>query len=387
MTQPMRGADSTSVRRWNEYAVIEALQGSKPKRVSELVQLAGMTPASLGGVLRSLEGKGWVQASDPLPGAMGRPAQLFGLSTPAGGVLGVDIGGRTVRAVALDLAGRQLWRGERGFDPAGGIEPCRQALREVVSESRSAMPGPVWLTAVALAGVVDGQGRVLASTARPEWDGRRLAAELAADLPSRAFTIGETRAFVYAEHRVGVAQDADDFVLLLFSRRPSLGLFLDGRTHPGTHGAAGDLDWNQSVPRPPSLTWLAPFLADQDPLGSAVAAALAGDDAVLAGVATSIVDYVPVLAVAAAMVDPELIVLGGGLTPVMPRIIDQVERAFAANTRFPPRLAVSALDRYGAALGAALMGCSVIFDSLADSTDGVRDLTLESFQEVELPIL
>ena len=78
-----RSADPKSIRFWNEQLVIDVMRNQdEPLRIAQLADMTGLTPASLGHLLRGLEAKGWVEASGSPERRRGRPAQLYSLVRP-----------------------------------------------------------------------------------------------------------------------------------------------------------------------------------------------------------------------------------------------------------------------------------------------------------------
>lgn len=378
-------ADPRSIRHWNEYAVVQALREGDSQRISELAAATGLTPAPLGQVLRSLEAKGWVVAGSGTPNGRGRPAQVFTARVPDGCVLGLDLGAHTVRAVRLDLAGKLLGTAERpmprGGDDSGSAESVRaEAVSRVIAESGAAASA-VWLSALAVGGSLAEDGRVLRSVAMPQWEGRHPAEVFAGVLPGQAMVVNDVRAATWAEHAVGAAAGHATVLLAQLGRRPTLGLLFDDAPWRGAHGTAGDLSLNSFLPAEESMDWLRAYRDRPDPIGAAVHDALAGDERVREDVRHHVERIAPALALATAVVDPSVLVIGGALAPLAGAFLEPLAAHVRAHLQRPPEVVATGLDQFAAARGAALLGLREIDAELADPTAGVLPLEREVFAQ------
>lgn len=374
-----------SIRRWNEFAVVSALRERSPQRVSELVAKTGLTVATLGAVLRDMQSRGWVDVGEPASGGVGRPAQLFSLRTPTGSVIGLDVGAHAVRCVRLDLQGHLLARAEWRLPPDSSQGRRRETIAALIEQCRKGDTGPIWLTGLAVGGLLEATGRVVESVAVPAFNGENPADQLTDVLPSRTIVINDVRAASVAEHQAGAARGHDEVLLLQLGRRPTLGILWDGRLRRGAHGTAGDLSRTYSFPTEERMSWLKPFRDSNDPLGDAVRAAAEGDAATLEGARRYVSEVTPSLVVATAVVDPEVVVIGGALSPLAHNFVDDVSAAIAEGVNRPPSVVASNLDQFAMALGAGIVAIRGVWESLADPTDGVAPFTLEEFQMRPLP--
>lgn len=373
-TAVQTSADPSSVRRWNERAVLATLEDGAPRRAAEIARATGLTTASVRDVLRTLATKGWVTDLAPVQGGMGRPARTFRLDRPDAVTLGVDLGGHSVRVVRADLLGDVVTVGEASV-PAGDIAGTKEVLARLLADVD---PTQIWTTGLAVSGALDADGTLLRSIALPHLAGSRPADVFADTLPGDILTTHDAKSSLWAEHRRGAAVDARDVMLVSLGRRPAIALLLDGQLYHGAHGSAGELSLNELLPATGDYTWRAADDAT-DPQGDALRSALAGDTESIEGALSFLHGVTPQIAYAVALVDPSMLVIGGALAPVLERGLPRFADELGARLQTPPEVRLSTLDQYAAAAGACLLARERLWTSLLDHPDGVAPLTRESF--------
>lgn len=366
------GADTSSVRRWNEQRTLEVLSDGAPRRVAELAFAVGITTAGMRDVLRTLTEKQWVTPVAISHGSRGRPAQEYQMLPLSSRVLGLDIGGHTVRAILRDDAGAITYRREvaitQGDSP---VEATRDAVRAALSGVDLSQ---IWSTGLALSGVVSDDGRIVRSIAMPHFEGERPQEILADLLPGRVQALHDTKAALWAEAHEGAAVGEQDVLLLLLGRRPSLALLLGGRLHHGAHGSAGELSLNELIRDGWSQTSHSPGTAS-----SLVAGVDAEPDVVAAH--TYLLDLAPQIALATGLIDPSLLVIGGSLAPVLEPALPEFEAALAQRLEVSPRVVTTNLDQYAAVRGAHALAVRALWRALVLGEGGVLPFTISSLTD------
>ncbi len=189
---------------------------------------------------------------------------------------------------------------------------------------------------VACPGNVDGAtGHLLATSGQPEWDGLAVADALRRHLGAPVAAVNRAHAALIAETAAGVALDATDALYVSLRGIPTAALLLGGRVARGAHDGAGGLP---AVPELP-------------------AGASPDDDAlqVLTGV----------LADAAALLDPELIVVDAEpahaqiVIPLLQRVLDEVAAG--------PHVVAARLGDEGALTGAVRVASTVAYEGERDA--------------------
>lgn len=363
MRQPS-SADPSSVRQWNERAVITALRDAGTVRVAQVAEQVGLSTASTREVLRGLVTKHWVVPEAQSSGSVGRPASMFRLATPPVGLLGLDVGGHRVRGVLDAGSGSVVVLGEVSIEQGvPGVEATRAALVELLAPVDVS---GVWMTGLAVSGALDHSDRLDRSIAMADFVGLRPAEVLGSVLPGAVMTLHDTKAALWAERVEGAALGRRDVLYVHLGRRPSLALLLAGQLYRGAHGSAGELSLNELLPASGGYDWVE-SAGDADAQGRALVAAVAGDPVAVAGAQRFVLDIVPQVAFAAGLVDPELLVLGGALGPVIRPVLDEVRDELDRRLQTPPDVAVGELDEYVTARGAVHLARERLWKTLLDS--------------------
>lgn len=355
-------ADPSSVRQWNERAIITAMRGAGVVRVAHVAEEVGLSTASTREVLRGLVTRNWVVAEAQSSGSVGRPASMFRLAEPPVGLLGLDVGGHRVRGLLSTPGGVRVLR-EVSIAAGSGVAATKDALRELLADVD---PDSVWMTGLAVSGALDIDDRLARSIAMPEFVGLNPSEVLGDVLPGAVRTLHDTKAALWAECIEGAAVGRRDVLYVHLGRRPSLALLLAGELYRGAHGSAGELSLNELLPASGGYDWV-DAQGDADAQGRALAAAVAGDPAAVAGAQKFVLDVVPQVAFAAGLVDPELLVLGGALGPVLRPVLGQVRDELGRRLQTPPDVAVGELDEYATARGAVHLAREHLWRSLLDS--------------------
>lgn len=368
-----RGADASSLRQWNELAVLRALHSAEGAsgdglRVSELGQLTGLAHVTIAQALQNLQQNGWVAEIGPVIAGRGRPARLYRPASPAGSTLGLDVGAHSVRAVRCTLDGKELARAEVLLAAESSTRERHRAVHEVIRDTAAAThTGIPWATRLAVGGTLGEDGTVHESVAIPEWDGTR-PAELFADLlPGRVNVVNDIHAACRAELSIGAARGAQEALFVHLGRRPTLGLVVGGKVRPGAHGLAGDLSRHATFSPANNSgepSWARGHLNQPDPTAAALQACLEGDTHTIALIRSFVEDLTPALAAVVAALDPEVVVLAGAMTRVAPAFHDVLIDGLTAQLVDPPRIALSGTDQFATALGAALLAIRDVEDDL-----------------------
>lgn len=278
-------------------------------------------------------------------------------------VIGVDVGGTSIRAARVGPGGQVFQRFESP-SPAHDQELMVDALLQVVEEAADAGTGRGDARAVGLgaAGYILQERGVIMEAPNIAWRDVPLRSIVSERTGLTVFLDNDANAAAAGEHLFGVARGVDDFICLTLGTGIGGGIFIDGKVYRGHRGTAAELGHATVDPAGPvcgcgrrgcleamasgtALEREAARLAALDPDsmlngtcggdlwrldGETVArAAEAGD-----GAALEAFEYVSLwLGIGIAsfihIFDPELVVLGGGMSRSGHLLLDSVRRTVA----------------------------------------------------------
>jgi predicted NBD/HSP70 family sugar kinase len=341
------GGDPSVLRRINLHAVLRVLHSGGVHTITGLTELAHLSRPTTKQAIDDLVAAGWAVPIEPPDGprAIGRPPQSFRFRPDAAHVLAADLGGFKALVVVTDLAGTEVARVHRDLEPEWAPDRRLAALGEAADEALAAIKGkaPVSDAVVATPGTVDHDGVIVYNTVMPGWLGQNPAAWLEARLGIETTGATDIAMAALAEKWRGVAQDHDDVVYLHVGRRIGAAALIGGRPHLGAHGASPQFGlWRGQTWRPDYRDLLR---LDDDGSGAPelFAAAAEGDKDARARVATFADELVAGAIPMIVAFDPELLVIGGGVSQAGEGIAGPVRERVQQETPFAPRVVVSAL--------------------------------------------
>lgn len=315
---------------------------------------------------------------------VGRPAAAGpGRGVTATVRLGVDLGGTKIEIVALDAGGREVLR-RRVPTPQGDYARTLAAVADLVRGAEAALGLPAGAASVGV-GTPGSPSRVtgrLRNSNSQCLNGQPIVADLARALARPVAIANDANCFALSEARDGAGAGAGVVFGVILGTGVGGGLVVHGRVLDGANGIAGEwghnpLPWpaDDERPGPPCYcgrrgcieTFLSgPGLAAdhrracgvQRDAQAIVAAAEAGDAAALATIARYEDRLARALAHVVNVVDPDVIVLGGGLSNAA-RLYGSVPALWGAwvfSDRVDTRLLRNVHGDSGGVRGAAWLG-------------------------------
>jgi predicted NBD/HSP70 family sugar kinase/biotin operon repressor len=370
------GQRSSVLREPNEQAVLEAIFRDGPITRPELATRTGLSRPAVAAAVRRLEQAGLVGAAGARGGRRGRKPMAYVLSDRAGFVVGVDIGGANVRVGAANLFGELICE-ER--EPTaketvrGTSAQIAEMVTRVVTRASADHARPLAI-GISTPGVVDPAARVSALAYNlSEHGGFHAFSTIGERLGVPMFVENNVNLAAVGERWAGVARGVSTFVFVAVGAGVGMGIVIDDQLVRGVHGAAGEIAYLPSGSDPfderhrlhggleddvGAEGILAAFRSRSAAGGPAAGTAeevfeLAGDGDVHARAVVELVARRIGIAIATvcAVIDPELVVLGGGVG-CNPSLIVPVRAAVASLRPLPTRIETSRLGGKAALYGA-----------------------------------
>ena len=328
----------------------------------ELAATTGISKPTISESVRRLELAGVLVSAGEMGGRRGRVPTYYELSGHAGWVFGLEVDQAGTRVRGADLMGKVFldidYPPVESGDATGQITLLHRVVRSMVKAGASAH-GLLRSAAFSVANPVDPVGQaIIAMPDSPFPEGHVRIDELLPDVGGATLLVDNDVNFAaLAERASGLAHDVGSFAYLYVGAGMGMGLFIGDRLVRGAHGLAGEIgELTAPDARRPTLA----RVVSEAGFGGAEAPAV-DVDAVLTlldspgpqaqrigRLATAVSDAIRATC---AVVDPELIVLGGpiGSHPVM---VEKVRTQVGATWPGPLRIERSALGQWPALQGA-----------------------------------
>jgi predicted NBD/HSP70 family sugar kinase len=370
-------ASTTSVMRvMNERAVFERIRLLGPVSRPQLAVATGLSKPTISLALANLERSGLVRHVGHRTGNAGRAALLYEVRPDAGWAVGVDVGRSWVRGALANLTGEIVLRRQERSQSRKAQKLVNQIADVVTSLAVEAglSAEAITYTVVGSPGVVDRGGAMQLATTLSGWSGPGVLDALRARLGPSLAIENDINLAALGEQAHGLCKGIANFVFVSVGTGIGMGIVIDGRLYAGARGAAGEIgflplgggDSNggdaarrrggslEEVASADAVVTTARRLGMKGRLTAkdVFERARQRDDKALAVVRIEAEHLATGVAAVTAVLDPELVVLGGGIGRNGDLLIGPMERRLhkLLSLRSPP-LVVSALGDDAVVLG------------------------------------
>lgn len=356
----MSTSSPTSIRHANALTCLQVLRNAQGiVSISDIANRSGLSRPTVDAVVSGFEAQGLVTEAPAgnSHATGGRPARQFRFAASSSIVAGIEASPNNIRIILADLGGGLQGRLDRPIvGPLTGkerIEAVISALEEALT--RTGIPsGKLRAACVGVSGIIDANGCPSNSFVVPEWNGVDVAAAIAAAFSMHVFLENDMKLAGFAERHLGAAQQAEDFIYLQIDKLISMSLMINGDIHQGAHRFAGEIGsqrgmrWTSTSVQG-HLTWSSAPTAEL-----VFARAMANDPDAVKEIAQFISEIAPHIAMMGLVLDPELIVVGGGLSGSNAHFVtmlqDEVHRLVMLDAK--PDMVASPLGSDGTLFGA-----------------------------------
>jgi glucokinase len=357
-----------------------------------LARAVGLQASTLEAKVRTLQHKGLVEFHD------GRAK--VGINADFGYVVGIDLGASHLHFALADFRGKILDDATVKVQPEDGPRKMIGQIKEGIrGMAEKVGHGRLRALAIGVPSPVDPvRGVVTFANNLPGWKDVHLGHELEREFRVPIFTENDVNMAAIGEHWRGVARGVDNFVFIALGTGIGSGIFIDGKLYRGRTGSAGEvfrmnIEWPRWAEEFPNTGYFENFVSGLgiategrklraesgtgEPAGLReerdayfVFEAFRQGNAEARAVLEKIFTMFGVgVANVVAIVDPDLIVLGGGIVKGAPdlmlAILDKVVHRLQPD---PPPIQLSSLEdkaqTYGAIHAALTVAQEVILRRL-----------------------
>lgn len=389
MTNPVDFGASTeggtlNTRRLNRQRLLEAVRRSGPISRADLAKKTRLSPPTVSALVEDLVNEvGLLHEVGIGTSKGGRPPIMLQFNAEFGYLVGVDVGSRTLRVALTDLQGKVLARHQEPTDSSSGTATLDQIYAAVDEVCRRARRPRTKLYAVGIGapGMTDvNTGRVINAVNLPGWVDVPLRELAEARLNAPVRVDNDANMAALGERWLGSARQVDDFVFIALGAGVGAGVVVGGRVHRGHHWYAGEIshmnldfrEWKSdfgergylesrvgaaAIPEWQHAKRLVEDVAGEGRDRAAAVAhiieAARGGDTAAAAVIDELAIYLgTAVANIVAVLDPALVVFGGGLSHAGELLLQPLRRVVSHIVPNLPRLEMSSLGDDAQLMGA-----------------------------------
>ena len=325
------------IRAMNEQLLLGHIRQLGPCSRADLARLSGLSKPTVSLALANVESSGLVRIAGQRTGVPGRSARLYEIRPGAGFVLGLDIGLRYLRGALADLTGEIRAKASaraRASSVTGRVAELIR-LADALCAEAGLEPAAITQTVIGSPGVYDPRRNAMALTGQLSgWSRPAVLAGLREAFGRSLVVENDVDAAALAEQAHGHGREFASFAFVWIGTGIGMGLVLDGRLHRGVHGVAGEIAFlpiSEGLGTDPgdarkrgaleaaasaqAVVRAARRAGMRGPVSArrVFAAAARGDERAAAVVAQEARLVAKAVCSVVTVVDPELVVLGGGI--------------------------------------------------------------------------
>jgi predicted NBD/HSP70 family sugar kinase len=399
----LSAARPSLIRAMNEQLLLEHIRQRGPCSRAELARVSGLSKPTVSLALDNVERAGLVRVAGQRTGVPGRSARLYEIRPDAGLVLGLDIGLEYIRGAIADLTGEIRTRASqraRATSVRARVTELVE-LADMLCESASVPRSALTQTVIGSPGVYDPRRNAMKLTGGLRgWDRPAALAGLRQAFGLSLVMENDVDAAALAERALGHGRDVDDFAWVHVGTGIGMGLIIGGQLLRGAHGVAGEIAYMplsggavpdehearkrgtlEAAASASGIVRAARRLGMRGPVSArrVFAAAARGDERAMAVVAGEARLVAEAICAVVTVVDPDLIVLGGGIGRA-PGFAESVSAELERIAPVMPAIRVSALGTEAVVDGCLAAGTDLAWGRVlttlptAPLGDGVRPL-------------
>ncbi|HHW11331.1 MAG TPA: ROK family transcriptional regulator [Firmicutes bacterium] len=217
------------------FRILNYLYGTTVSR-ADISHALGFNPGTVTRAVNELMAAGLIEQLGPRASSGGRPAILLRVNPDYGYVIGVDIGGYTVKIGICNFAGEVVYHVKypsRSFMP----EQLPELVTKVMAERKGRCIG----IGVGISGMVTENGHTVFCPNLKGWDDLPITDMLAEATGRPVFLDTSARALAQAETWFGSPNKETDLIYVSVGYSIGAGILISGRVFRGSTGFAGEL--------------------------------------------------------------------------------------------------------------------------------------------------
>ncbi len=365
-----RTITASEMRRINLAAVLDLIRRETPISRTAIAEKLDLSLPTVMRIVDELVEEELVVAANGSEWSGGRPRSLLSFNGASNVVIGVDLGGTKMFGAVSDLSGHILneiafeQHETTGEDSYLQIVSLIENLLECFDRNTKKIRG----IGVGAPGVTFHKEGIVTWAPSLNWRDYPLKAKLVQDFGLPVIVDNDVNLAVLGELWFGIDADVQNVVLITIGTGIGAGLVIDGTLYRGSHEASGEVGYFllgreflgkrydgfgafESIASGTGIAERARHIL-ADVTAEQVFEAARQGHAWAQTIVDETVDYLAMaIANISTLLDPEMIILGGGVANSADVIVDPIRRRIEGTIPIQPQLAVSRLGRKAVVMG------------------------------------
>ncbi|MBI5667641.1 MAG: ROK family transcriptional regulator [Chloroflexi bacterium] len=367
---------ASDMRRINRSAVLDLIRREAPISRTEIADRLDVSLPTVMRIVDELIEQELVLPHPDTEFSGGRPRSLLSFNSAANVVIGIDLGGTKLFGAVADLSGHILHEVAVEQHETTGDASYRQLVGLIEDLLASCRDDGHTIRGIGVGapGVTLHQEGIVTWAPSLNWRDYPLRARLVDDFKLPVIVDNDVNLAVLGELWFGVDDEVQNLVLITIGTGIGAGIVIDGSLYRGAHEASGEVGYFllgreflgkrydgfgafESLASGTGIAERARQARNGQPDGSSLSAeqvfdAMRDGDAWAREVVEETLDYLAMaIANVSVLLDPEIIILGGGVANSADLIIEPVLRRLDGAIPVAPKLAVSRLGRKAVVMG------------------------------------
>ena len=372
----------------NRNAVLTELLRSRPVSRKQISAATSISAATVTRTVDALISEGILaEGSELVVESRGRRAVSLDLVADRSYVLGIDLGASNTRFIVSDLLAQPIVASEVTTPSTLDAFELAHWLNDCVRNTSGVHWVKITSVSIGLPGAVSQHDRSISSAPNlAQVEDPDFLTTFESAIAQTTQVDNDANYALLGEQRLGAARSTPNAAMLTLGAGLGAGLSVDGRILQGRHGLIGEFG---QLPVGPlgtrlehmvtgpgilrradeaGLTLSSPADLFVDPLDKAVRALRAHFDQALLIVLTAI----------AVSCEPDVIVLGGGISKSLATSLDQYQDSLQQTLRSSPQLIPAALGDFSGAVGAVVSALHSVYRSLGVEEEALGELPIDA---------
>jgi len=364
------------IRNINKGLVLRTIEKNSPISRADVGKIVGLTPPTISAIVKDLIERDIVQEIGKGDSSGGKKPILLKINSKTAYMIAVDLGGENgIRVALMDLS-YHIVKEKCGpnIESLNG-KKFKNALSVILTDFIREMNiprGKILSICIGVPGIVDFKSKKIIAAPCLNWE---ISLE---DLDLREIGIpitieNDVNLMALGEKTKGIAQKINNFVFVGERTGIGAGIIINRKLYKGANNAAGEAGYLFIVPRYASksirdygcLEKLASYKVivekARKKLGKDIKVievfkmAAQGNSVALNIVQETLKYLAYAIANISCVLDPELVIIGGGISILPPRFLEEMKMNIRKIIPFVPKMEFSKLGEDGVLIGAAVM--------------------------------